>query len=203
MPKNVSPKTIIITALAIFFVAGTNFSQAAGNIFLTLHAKNKTKNPDVMLKGRVGKDASISISVNGEDIGPVSLDGRNKYRVRVPLTIGDNSIRVAASCDGEEKILEKNIKRKARTAQEKPLWVSIVHTKNRIKKPDVAVHGKARGVSEVSISVGGVFQGTALVSTKQGKFKLRVPLAPGVNIIEVRAENSTENVTATKRVRRI
>jgi hypothetical protein len=203
MSKNIFPKAIITAALAICFVAGTNFSRAEGNgIFLTLHAKKETKNPDVALKGRVGKDASVSISVNDEDIGPVSLDEHNKYRVRVPLTIGGNTIRVAASFGNKEKIIEKNIERKAKTAQEKPLWISIVHTKNRIKKSDVAVRGEARGVSEVRISVDGVFQGTALVSAKKGKFKLRVSLAPGVNIIEARAESGGENITATKRVKK-
>jgi len=197
-------RNFIATACLIFLTAGLSFACAAdGGIFLTLHAKSKTKNPDVTLKGQVGKGASLSISVNGGDIGPVSLDELNKYHVRVPLAIGNNTIRVVASLGGEEKIVEKNIERKAKTAREKPLWVSIVHTKNRIKKPDVTVRGEAHGVSEVSISVDGVFQGTASVSIRKGKFKFRASLAPGVNIIEARAESGSENVTATRRVTRL
>lgn len=204
MTKGFSLKTVLAVVLAILFVAGPNFSQAAGGwIFLTLNAKSKTKNADVTLKGRSETGANVSISVNGEDIGPVDLDELDKYHVRVPLAVGNNAIRVVASLNGEEKTIEKNITRKAKTAQEKPLWVSIAHTKNRIKKPDVTVRGQAQGVWEVSIYVDGIFQGTAFVSTGKGKFKFRASLQSGVNIIEARADNGSENVAATKRVRRL
>lgn len=143
--------------------------------------------------------------MNGESIGEINLDEYNRYHVRVPLIIGNNTIRVTAEFEGQEKTLEKNIERKAKFAYEKPLWITIVNTKNRIKKPEatVTVRGKAYGVSKVSVSVDGFFQGTALVSNKTGKFKFRASLAPGVNQIEVQAENGKENVTATKRVRRL
>ncbi|HBB36519.1 MAG: hypothetical protein UX02_C0002G0015 [Candidatus Moranbacteria bacterium GW2011_GWC1_45_18] len=197
-------KTFSLIALAVSFFIAPDFSQAKGNgIFLVLRAKSKTKNSDVTLKGRTGKDTSISIFVNGEDIGDIILDEQNRYHVRVPLGIGNNSVRVTARSEGLEKTLEKNIKRKANTAYEKPLWISIAHTKNRIKKPDVTVRGKAHGVSEVQISVDGIFQGAAEVSAMTGEFKFRASLASGVNIIEARADNGSENVIATKRVRRL
>jgi hypothetical protein len=199
MPKSIFLKIILAVVLTISFVANANFSQANGSgIFLTLQAKIKTKNPDVTLKGRTGKDTSISIFVNGGDIGNISLDGQNRYHVRVPLEIGDNSIQVKARSGDQEKTIQKNIVRKTKT-----LFISIVHTKNRILKPDVTVRGNAYGVSEVRISVDGIFQGIAPVSGKKGKFKFRASLDPGVNIIEARADNGLENVTATKRVRRL
>jgi hypothetical protein len=198
MTKNTFFKTFLWIGLAVVLLAGPHFSHAKGSgIFLILKSKNKTRNPDITLRGRVGKDTAVSIFVNGESIGEVSLDEKNRYHVRVPLVIGNNTVRVVASSGGLEKVIQKNIVRKGKT-----IWISIIHTKNRIKKPDVTVRGRAYNVSEVQISVNGEFQGTALVSAK-GKFKFRASLLPGVNIVEARADNGLENTTATKRVRRL
>ncbi len=199
--KIINQKFIAAVIVGLVFMLASN--ALADSIFLTLKAKKKTKNPDVTLKGRVGIGANVSISVNGVDIGPVSLDEKNKYHVRVPLEIGNNTVRVTASRDGTEKIIEKNIERKSATNKERPLWVTIIYVKNRIEKPDVAVRGKAYDVSEVSISVNGEPQGTAEVSAKTGKFKYRVILPVGVSEIRAEAVKGLENVTATKRVRRL
>ena len=88
-------------------------------------------------------------------------------------------------------------------ALEKPLWISIIHSKNQIKRSSIRIRGMAHGVASVMISVNDIYQKTVFLSKKRGKFKTRVNINTGWNEIQVRADNGSENVTATKRVKRI
>lgn len=169
--------------------------------FLTLHVKEKVRKKSVRVKGRAGIGSTVSIFVNGVDQGEIPLRAESRYSKKVPLAVGENTIRVMASRDGTERSIQENVEREATKAIDKPLWITILHSKNQTKKRTMQVKGEAHGVFSVSIAVDGIFQKTATVKTRVGKFKARVTLeGEGAHEIQATAEKNGVFVTATKRI---
>jgi len=211
LKKNKKWQFLVGASLLVFFsLSGVASAKkmpvlSQGNtLFLTVRVKSKISKREVRVKGRVGIGGTVSISVNGVDEGLVALNAANKYSQKVPLSVGRNTIRVTAVRGEQTKIIEKTVTRRATKAIDKPLWVTILHSKNQVKKNNILIRGEAHGVWTVDLSVEGVYQTTVSVRTRVGKFKGRVNLPSlGANTVEATASKDGETVTVTKRILRL
>jgi hypothetical protein len=92
-------------------------------LYVKLPRELTTAQPSIIAEGAANMPATITIWVNGEQVATVKTDSNGRFRVRIPLSIGENQITITANTPNDSATLQVEATR-TKSAQQPPqsLW---------------------------------------------------------------------------------